>query len=128
MAPSKKLKTDSKKLEHQRKLARERQIRRRAKLSDEQLELKRLKERQRYERLKKAGRVKLVKDLTPREHRKTKKVWRDYKRKKKAEGKNEEKAIDETPPDSEAEVINLNNESSQKQRGRKKVRKEKSPI
>ena len=61
----KKLKSDSQKLEHQRNLARERQRRRREKLSEEQLEQKRAKDRERYARLKQENKVKTVSDMTP---------------------------------------------------------------
>ncbi|KAG8273454.1 hypothetical protein J6590_019161 [Homalodisca vitripennis] len=71
--------TDSETLKRQRDLAKERQRKHRAKMTEEELELKRSKDRKRYAKLKSENKIKKVKDMTPREHCRIKKQWRDRK-------------------------------------------------
>ncbi|KAG8295326.1 hypothetical protein J6590_082541 [Homalodisca vitripennis] len=79
MARAKKT-SDSETLKRQRDLAKERQRKHRAKMTEEELELKRSKDRKRYAKLKSENKIKKVKDMTPREHRRIKKQWRDRKK------------------------------------------------
>lgn len=123
MAPRKK-DEDLKKFERQKELARERQRCRRSKFTPEQWEEKRAKERQRYANLKKEKKIKSVKDLTPREHRVLKKKWRESKRRTRDKKRIEEEVVNNTPPRSDEE--DQIQESLQKKRGRRQVRKDRS--
>lgn len=68
-------------------MARERQRRRRAKLSDEQLESKRKYDRDRRDKLKKENKIKTVTDMTPRERRKMQKNWREQNKERSLKNK-----------------------------------------
>lgn len=111
-------------IEKQRELARERQRKHRKNMSEEDLERKRAKDRERYIKLKEKNKIKTVKDLTPREHRRLKKQWRERKARSNLRKKHLDGVMkNNTPPHSEDEQPNV---SEQKKRGRKLVRKDRS--
>uniref|UniRef100_A0A1B6J1Y9 Uncharacterized protein n=1 Tax=Homalodisca liturata TaxID=320908 RepID=A0A1B6J1Y9_9HEMI len=116
MARAKKT-SDSETLKRQRDLAKERQRKHRAKMTEEELELKRSKDRKRYAKLKSENKIKKVKDMTPREHRRIKKQWRD---RKKTSNLNKKRKLLAAVP----EMSSPNSEH--KKRGRKIVRKDRS--
>lgn len=120
--------SDHAKLERQRALARERQRRRRQALTEEQIKQKREKDLERYHRLKRENKIKTVADKTPRELRKLRKYWRESSKKYRAKKKAELNAINNTPPVSCDESLNEETQSSQKVRGRKKVRKDRAKV
>jgi hypothetical protein len=112
------------KYERQKELARERQRRRRAKFSEEQLESKRKYDRDRHEKLKREGKIKTVDKMNPREHRKWKKYWRERNRIRSLKKKGIEEALENTPPQSPVGLgLPI---SSQKKRGRKAVRRDRA--
>lgn len=65
------------KYERQKELARNRQRRRKEKMSAEKLEEKRKYDRERMARLRQEKKIKNIGDMTPREQRKMRKYWRD---------------------------------------------------
>ncbi|XP_054281265.1 uncharacterized protein LOC128998933 [Macrosteles quadrilineatus] len=128
MAPAKKSGQSAKeKLERQGEKARERQRKRRAKLTEDELEKKKQYDRDRYKKEKEEKKKKSVKDMSAREQRKIRKMWREQYKKKKEKNAALAQALNNTPPDSpgidEPAEIQAN-ESSQKKRGRKAVTKD----
>lgn len=85
------------KYDHQNNLAKERQRKRRARLTEEQLEAKRKYERDRREKLRRENKIKTVADMTPREHRKTKKYWRERNKARSLKQKGKAEATYNTP-------------------------------
>lgn len=79
---------------------------------------------ERLARLKIENKIKSVDQLTPREQRNIRKVWRESKRKRRGEIKVQKETADNTVtlPQSEDE----HGESGQKKRGRKRVRRDRS--
>lgn len=112
------------KYERQKEMARERQRKRRAKLSDEQLEAKRKYDRDRRDKLKRENKIKTVADMTPRERRKMQKYWRERNKERSLKNKALKNAIANTPPGTPTR--SPERETEQKKRGRKNVRKSKA--
>lgn len=118
---------NSDKYERQKKLAAERQRRFKAKMTEEQLEKKRQRDRDRLKRLREEKKIKPIKEMKPSEQKKKRKQWRKYcstYRKKQKALKN---ALDNTPPSSANEEENDEVvDSRQKEKGRKKVRRDRA--
>lgn len=112
------------KYERQKEMARERQRKRRAKLSDEQLESKRKYNRDRRDKLKRENKIKTVTDMTPRERRKTRKNWREQNKERSLKNKALKNAIANNPPGTPTR--SPERETDQKKRGRKNVLKSKA--
>ena len=71
------------------------------------------KEKKKYKEDLKTGKRKRVADMTPRERRGAKKVWRDYKRAKTAEKKAKNKENESTPEKSHMTVSRQKNAGDQ---------------
>lgn len=95
-------------------------------MSEEELEQKRAKDRERYAKLKKENKIKTVKDMTPREHRRIKKQWRIRKTRSNLNKKIAEPITAISPPNTDSEEYHPVHESLQKKRGRKAVRRDRS--
>lgn len=146
----KKKRTKKKNTERERESSRKRVQKFRAKMTEEQLAEKRRKDRERYKRKKEEGKVKNIALLTERQKRQQRKKWTaasaKYRRNKKvALGAEEYLKINSQPTSEDETTINhnqllndipskekdvnvscLSTPSSQKERGRKKVRRERA--
>ncbi|CAH0399781.1 unnamed protein product [Chilo suppressalis] len=76
----------------------------RAKIDEAALEERRKKDRERYKKKKEQGQIKNIKDCTPREQRKIRRIWREKAKKKREKEKEKTKALnfieENTPPSS----------------------------
>lgn len=110
------------KYERAKKLAAARQRKRKSNMTQEQLEQKKKRDRNRYQRLKAENKIKLVKDMSDKEKKNCRKLWRNrqaaLRRRKKAE-----EVIADTPPSSDSERPST---SRQRGAGRKSVRKDRA--
>lgn len=112
--------------ERQRQLTAERVKRFRAKMTEEEWEEKRRKDRERYRKKKEEHQIKSISELSKREQRRKRKNWRKNSKHYRAKKKAEAEAIENTPPDSDAEMNVPLVVSTQKKRGRKQVLKSRS--
>ncbi|XP_063363882.1 uncharacterized protein LOC134652649 [Cydia amplana] len=95
------------------------------KMTPEQREVKRLKDREYYQRKKAENKVKTVSDMTERQKRKQRKLWRKNSQKYRQKKKMMANILANSPPDSENEIEN-DNRVSRKTSGRKQVKKDKA--
>ncbi|KAK9880145.1 hypothetical protein WA026_008660 [Henosepilachna vigintioctopunctata] len=86
-------------------------------MTPEQREMKRLKDREYYQRKKAENKVKTVSDMTERQKRKQKKSWRKNSQKYRQKKKMLPNILSNSPPDSENE-IEIDNRLSRKRSGR----------
>lgn len=111
-----------------RKRLRERERYNKIKNDPVQKEIMKEKEKKKYENKKKKNQRKLVKDMTPREKREAKKKWKkysnDYYKRKKV---TENMRYPDSPPHSDNEVPNLP-APHQRTSGRKKIQRDRSKI
>lgn len=95
------------------------------KMTPEQREMKRLKDREYYQRKKAENKVKTVSDMTERQKRKQRKSWSKNSQKYRQKKKMLANILSNSPPDSENE-IESDNRLSRKRSGRKLVKKDKA--
>ncbi|CAG4996113.1 unnamed protein product [Parnassius apollo] len=76
----------------------------RAKMNEAELEERRSQDRERYRRKKEQGKIKTIKDYTPREQRQIRKIWRERAKLRRHKEKNSKNALrfveQNTPPSS----------------------------
>lgn len=94
-------------------------------MTPEQKEMKRLKDREYYQRKKAENKVKTINDMTEREKRKQRKAWRKNSQKYRQKKKMLANVLADSPPCSENEMEN-NIHESRKKAGRKQVKKDKA--
>lgn len=127
---TKKSAEDAKKYRRERDLANARNRKYKANMSEEKLEKKRERDRQRYHRLKQEKKIKLVGEMTEKEKKQSRKIWRKRKAVLRKKKKEEEDMLINTPPNSDIEggLPVTKRDSRQKQVGRKLVRKERAKV
>lgn len=97
-------------------------------LTTEQRLLKKAKDREYYQKKKAANKTKRIEDMTEREKRKQRALWKKNSTKYRQRKKNLVNILNDTPPLSEAESMNNDTPRSTKRRreGRKLVRKDRA--
>lgn len=108
----------------------------RAKMSQEAIDEKKRKDRERYKKKKEQGLLKNITNCTEREKRKKRSEWRQatarYREKKRAKAEIENVMNSNTPPlsDSEGELLNVPSllSRSRTMSGRKKVRRDRAKV
>ncbi|KAG6443763.1 uncharacterized protein LOC115456138 [Manduca sexta] len=94
-------------------------------MTPEQKEMKRLKDREYYQRKKAEKKVKTISDMTEREKRKQRKSWREYSQKYRQKKKMMENILADSPPASENEMKSDIRELRKKS-GRKRIKKDRA--
>lgn len=120
----KKLKKDSAAYLRQREKANARKRKFLDKMSEEQREIKRAKDREYYKKKKAEKKVKRVADMTERERRKQRKCWKNASKKYREKKKGLANIISNTPPQSDDDLVAV--PSERRQVGRKTVRKDRA--
>lgn len=112
-----------------KKLAAARQRKHKANMTEDQLETKRKRDRERYHRLREEKKIKLVKEMSEVEKKKFRKIWKKkqatYRKKKKME----DSVMPDSPPLSdEGTVLSplSSSRSRQNEAGRKKLRRDRA--
>lgn len=99
----------------------------RAKMTEQQIEEKRRKDRERYKKKKEANIIKGVKDLSKRDQRKKRSQWRTAQRNRRTKLEMVKSSIEETPPNSDNEVRTPKS-SKRGSAGRKKMKAYRTKI
>lgn len=120
----KKLKKDSASYLRQREKANARKRKFLDKLTEEQREIKRAKDREYYKKKKAEKKVKTIADMTEREKRKQRKCWKNASKKYREKKKGLANIISNTPPQSDDDLVTVPLE--RRQVGRKTVRKDRA--
>lgn len=119
----KQVKKDSAAYLRQREKANARKRKFLAKMTEEQKEIKRAKDREYYEKKKLENKVKKITDMTEREKRKQRKNWKKASKKYREKKKGLANLISNTPPQSDEEI---DVSRQRRQVGRKIVRKDRA--